>query len=82
MDLDDAVRPLSDAEEITFTAASSLGRHLGANRCAYATVEADENTFLLTGNYTDGVQSIVGRYTFRQFGAVLGTAILLAGAVS
>lgn len=68
VDLDDAVRPLSDAEEITFTAASALGRHLGVHRCAYATVEADENTFLLTGNYTDGVHSIVGRYTFRQFG--------------
>ncbi|MEP6592955.1 MAG: ATP-binding protein, partial [Acidobacteriota bacterium] len=68
VDLDDAVRPLSDAEEITFTAASALGRHLGADRCAYATVDADENTFLVTGNYTDGVQSIVGRYTFRQFG--------------
>ncbi|MEO8520569.1 MAG: ATP-binding protein [Acidobacteriota bacterium] len=68
VDLDDAVRPLSDAEEITFTAASALGRHLGANRCAYATMDADENTFLVTGNYTDGVRSIVGRCTFRQFG--------------
>ena len=66
--LDDAVRPLSDPEEITFAAASALGQHLGVNRCAYATVEDDEDTFLLTGNYNDGVQSIVGRYTFRQFG--------------
>ncbi len=68
VDLDDAVRPLTDAEEITFTAAAELGRHLRVNRCAYAIVEDDENTFHLTGNYTDGVQSIVGRYTFRQFG--------------
>lgn len=68
VDLDDAVRPLSDAEEITFTAASALGRLLGVNRCAYAAVDDDENAFLLTGNYTDGVQSIVGRYTFSQFG--------------
>jgi PAS domain S-box-containing protein len=69
VDLDDAVRPLSDAEEITFTAATLLGRHLGANRCAYATVEEDQDTFTLTGNFNDGVHSIVGRYTFRQFGA-------------
>jgi PAS domain S-box-containing protein len=68
VELDDAVRPLSDAEEITYTAARVLGRHLKVQRCAYATVEADEDTFLLTGNYTDGVPSIVGRYTFRQFG--------------
>jgi PAS domain S-box-containing protein len=69
VELDDLVRPLTDAEEITFTAARALGKHLGVNRCAYATVEDDEDTFLLTGNYNNGVGSIVGRYTFRQFGA-------------
>jgi PAS domain S-box-containing protein len=68
VELDDAVRPLSDPEEITFTAARALGQHLRVNRCAYATVEDDEDTFLLTGNYNDGVHSIVGRYTFTQFG--------------
>lgn len=67
--LDDLVRPLTDAEEITFTAAKALGQHLSVNRCAYATVEDDEDTFVLTGNFNDGVQSIVGRYTFTQFGA-------------
>jgi PAS domain S-box-containing protein len=46
-----------------------LGEQLGVNRCAYAAVEDDEDTFLLTGNYNNGVGSIVGRYTFRQFGA-------------
>ncbi|HEV7765955.1 MAG TPA: PAS domain S-box protein, partial [Thermoanaerobaculia bacterium] len=68
VELDDTVRPLTEAQDITFTAAKALGQHLGVNRCAYATVEDDEDTFLLTGNYNDGVQSIVGRYTFRQFG--------------
>lgn len=68
IDLDDLVRPLTDAEDITFSAAKALGQHLGVNRCAYATVEDDEDTFVLTGNFNDGVQSIVGRYTFRQFG--------------
>ncbi len=68
VDLDDAVRPLSDPEEITYTAAKALGTHLAVNRCAYATVEDDQDTFTLTGNFNDGVQSIVGRYTFRQFG--------------
>ena len=67
-ELDGALRHLSDAQGITLTAASALGEHLAANRCAYATVEEDEETFLLTGNYTNGVESIVGRYTFRQFG--------------
>jgi signal transduction histidine kinase len=67
--LDDAVRPLVRSEEITFTAASVLGQHLDVHRCAYAFVEDDQDTFSLTGNYTNGVHSIVGRYTFRQFGA-------------
>ncbi len=66
--LDDAVRPLADAEEITFTAARALGQHMGVNRCAYATVEDDQDTFTVTGNFADGVGSIVGRYTFTQFG--------------
>ena len=68
VEIDDMVRPLTAAEEITFTVARALGRHLAVNRCAYATVEADEDTFELTGNYNDGVGSIIGRYTFRQFG--------------
>jgi PAS domain S-box-containing protein len=68
VELDDLVRPLTDAEEITFTAARALGEHLRVNRCAYASVEEDQDTFLLTGNYNNGVDSIVGRYTFRQFG--------------
>lgn len=68
VELDDAVRPLLAAEEITFTAARALGRHLAANRCAYATVEDDQDSFVLTGNYNNDVQSIVGRYRFRQFG--------------
>ena len=67
--LDDAVRGLVDAEEITYTAARLLGDHLAVNRCAYATVHADQDTFDLTGNYTNGTHSIVGRYRFRQFGA-------------
>ena len=67
--VDDAVRPLTDPEEITYTAARLLGAHLRVNRCAYATVDDDQDTFTLTGNYTSGTHSIVGRYTFRQFGA-------------
>jgi PAS domain S-box-containing protein len=68
VDLDDAVRPLVEADAITLTAATALGRYLHVRRCAYATVEDDQDTFALAGNYTDGVHSIVGRYTFRQFG--------------
>ena len=67
--VDNSVRPLVKPDEITYTAARLLGEYLGVNRCAYAFVEEDEDTFILTGNYTSGVDSIVGRYRFRQFGA-------------
>jgi len=67
--LDDSVRPLVNPEDITYTAALVLGQHLRVDRCAYAFVEPDQDTFTLTGNYTHGVKSIVGSYRFRQFGA-------------
>ena len=67
--LDDAVRTLSDPDEIVATSARLLGEHLRVDRCAYAQVEADEDHFLLTGDYTRGVPSIVGRFAMSQFGA-------------
>jgi PAS domain S-box-containing protein len=68
--LDEAVRPLTDPAEITAAHAKLLGEYLEVDRCAYADVETDQDTFNLTGDYTrgDDVPSIVGRYTFTQFG--------------
>lgn len=68
-EINGAIRPLFDAEEITLTAATMLGKYLAVNRCAYADVEADQDTFNLIDNYNNGVHSIVGRYKFAQFGA-------------
>lgn len=70
LSLDETVRPLETPEEITKTLARLLGEHLGADRCAYAEVEADENHFYIPGDYTkDDTPSIVGRYQMRDFGA-------------
>lgn len=68
IELDDAIRLLIDPEEITYTAATVLGQYLGVNRCAYAYVEDELDSFTLTGNYTNGVPSIVGRYKSSSFG--------------
>ncbi len=68
LQLEDAVRSLSEPDDITMASAHMLGTHLGVNRCAYADVEDDENTFNLTGDYNLDVPSIVGRYAFAQFG--------------
>jgi PAS domain S-box-containing protein len=69
IELDEAVRSLTDPAEITAGCARLLGEYLQADRCAYADVEDDEDTFNLTGNYNRGVPSIVGRYRFADFGA-------------
>jgi PAS domain S-box-containing protein len=67
--IDDTFRHLNDPRDIALAAAALLGRHLRVNRCAFADVEADEDTFNLGGDYTAGVPSMVGRYRFAQFGA-------------
>ncbi len=67
--LDDAIRLLTDPEQIAQSAARLLGEHLGADRCAYAYVSEDQDSFALTGNYTRDVPSIVGRYPTAAFGA-------------
>ncbi|WP_051933542.1 PAS domain S-box protein [Massilia sp. BSC265] len=69
--LDDAIRLLTDPEQIAHTAARLLGEHLGVDRCAYAYVSEDQGSFTLTGNYTRGVPSIVGRYQLAAFGTEL-----------
>ena len=67
--LDRALQPTVDPDEVMATTARMLGEHLGADRCAYAEVEADEDHFRITGDYTRGVPSIVGRFAMSQFGA-------------
>jgi signal transduction histidine kinase len=65
-----ALQPLTDADTVMATTARMLGEHLAVDRCAYAEVEADEDAFVITGDYTRGdTRSIVGRFTFRAFGA-------------
>ena len=67
--LDDTTRPITDPHEIVASAARLLGEHLNVNRCAYAEVEEDQDTFTITGDFNLDVPSIMGRYTFTQFGA-------------
>jgi signal transduction histidine kinase len=69
-DLGHALQPITDPHVAMAAAARMLGEHLGADRCAYAEVEADEDHFVLTGDYTRGdTPSIRGRYALSAFGA-------------
>src|SRR5215467_14083163 len=67
--LNETLRPLSDPEEIKLAAARMLGERLGADRCAYAEIMANENFLEITGDYTSGgTPSIVGRFTVDDLG--------------
>lgn len=52
--LDDATRRLSDALEITQTYAQLLGQYLEVDRCAFADVQEDQNSFQLVGDWNQG----------------------------
>lgn len=69
VDLNAATQGLGDAARIMAVTAERLGRHLGVDRCAYAEVEADQDHFVITGDYCRDVQSIVGRWSMSAFGA-------------
>ena len=63
-----ATQPLVDPDEVMRVAARLLAGYLGVDRCAYAEIE-DEATFVIIGDYTRGVGSIVGRWPVAAFGA-------------
>jgi signal transduction histidine kinase/PAS domain-containing protein len=67
--LSQTTRALTEPAQVMQATARLLGEHLGASRCAYAWVEDDQDHFELIGDYNDGVDSIVGRYAFSDFGA-------------
>ncbi|HEV2665260.1 MAG TPA: PAS domain S-box protein, partial [Blastocatellia bacterium] len=60
---------LADPEEVKAAAARILGEYLGADRCAYAEIEVDENYLDITCDYTRGATpSIVGRFGVDDLG--------------
>ena len=67
-ELELALQPLTDAEQIMAEAARGLGEHLGADRCAYARAEADEDHFLMSGDHATGLPHLPGRYAMADFG--------------
>jgi PAS domain S-box-containing protein len=66
--LDDVIRPMTDAAEILAACCDLLGEQLGADRCVYAQNDEDENTIEIPYDYTRGVSSLVGRHKRTDFG--------------
>lgn len=75
-DLNAATQQLADPDEIMATTARMLGEHLDVSRCAYASIE-QEQVFVITGDHSRGVSSIVGRWPVAAFGAEC-TRLMLA----
>jgi signal transduction histidine kinase len=67
LQIDATTRTATDPAEITFSAATLLGRYLHVNRCAYAEVEFDQDSLIVIGNFIDGLPSMTGSYTLHQF---------------
>jgi PAS domain S-box-containing protein len=68
-DLNGAFLPLADPDQIMQTAVRMLGEYLGVDRCGYAEVDADEDHFVVMGEYVRGTApNIAGRYRMSDFG--------------
>ncbi|MCC2656542.1 MAG: hypothetical protein K0Q76_1650 [Panacagrimonas sp.] len=74
--LDDAVRSLSDPEEVATSVARLLGEHLQAQRVTYLEVDPDEHVFTVVRDHAPGLPELRGR-TFRldEFGSGAGEAL-------
>src|SRR6266850_2686038 len=68
-DFEHAVMPLTDPQEIVAVTVRMLGEHLGADRCGYVEVEADQDHFVILGDYTRATtNTITGRHRLSDFG--------------
>jgi PAS domain S-box-containing protein len=66
--LNDALRPLTDAEAIQATAASVLGESLGASRVAYAEISLNPQQVIIRRSYTNGVAALNGIFNTEEYG--------------
>ena len=68
-DLDDALMRLADPKDIVAVTVRMLGQYTGVDRCDYAEVEADQDHFVILGDYTRAAtNTITGRYRMSDFG--------------
>ena len=68
-ELDEELRASRDAPAAMLAAAGQLARSLGASRCAYADVDADNDHFIIRSDFTmPGVATSAGTYSLDLFG--------------
>ena len=67
--LNDALRPLAQADQIRRTACRMLGEHLGAARAYYVQCDASDGSGSVADDYAlPGLPSLAGRYPYETFG--------------
>ena len=70
LQVEDALRPLSDPHDIVLTACRLVGERLGADRVAYGDIDIDKRAVDLSGDYArEGIPTMVGHYDMADFGA-------------
>ncbi|MGN6369708.1 MAG: ATP-binding protein [Phycisphaerae bacterium] len=74
--LDDALRNLSDPDEISRTAARLLTEFLAAHSACYVEVDADQDHCTVTGEFRPDSSSLIGTYRFSEYGAEYHAAVL------
>src|SRR5262245_49343286 len=63
------MRLVADPKDIVAVTVRMLGQYTGVDRCDYAEVEADQDHFVILGDYTRGTtNTISGRYRLSDFG--------------
>ena len=68
--LDESLQEAATAPEAMMLAAGLLAERLGASRCAYADVDADNDQFHIRDDYTaPGVETSAGAYSLDLFGS-------------
>jgi signal transduction histidine kinase len=66
--LDDALRAITDAEEVSRTAARVLAEQLQCERALYVEVGVDQDQCTVAGEYTSGLPSVAGTYRISDYG--------------
>ncbi|MGL5831790.1 MAG: PAS domain S-box protein [Waterburya sp.] len=65
--LSNALRPLTDADEIQAIAARVLGEYLVASRVIYIEVISGDEEVIVHNNYTNGVAQLSGRFRLEEY---------------
>ncbi|RYG18508.1 MAG: PAS domain S-box protein, partial [Caulobacteraceae bacterium] len=72
LELNDAIRDLTDAEEIAQASAEVLARTMGVSRAGYGTVDTIAETITIPRDFNQpGVSSLAGVLSFRDYGSYI-----------